>query len=182
MSTKHGTRRSITYYMRVLHRDIGYLALGLTIVFALSGVILIYRETDFLKSPVPVEKTLPPQLSSEGLASTLRLRHFQVTQDEGEVIRFQDGTALQDGVYSRTTGTVSFVKKQFPSFIDRCIGIHKVNDSKGVHWFFVVYGVALLFLAVSSLWMFKPRTRHFRRGLLLSGSGTVLTLVLLFLV
>jgi hypothetical protein len=167
--------------MRTLHRDIGYLALGLTIVFALSGVLLIYRETDFLKTQVHEEKTLPPQLSPEDIAGTLRLRHFQVTQDAGEVIHFQDGSMLQDGAYNRTTGAVSFVKKQFPTFIDRCIGIHKVNATKGVHWFLVVYGMALLFLAVSSLWMFKPRTRHFRRGLLLSGSGTILTLALLFL-
>ena len=174
--------KSITYYMRILHRDLGYLALGLTLVFALSGVILIYRGTDFLKSPVSVETTLPQQMSAPDLAGKLHVRRLEVTKTEGEVIHFQDGANLRDGVYNRETGEASFIRKQFPDFVERCLRIHMINNSKAFHIIFVVYGFLLVFLALSSLWMYKPGTRNFRRGLLLSCSGVVLTVAMIVIV
>ena len=35
--------------MRLLHRYIGYFMAGIMAVYAISGVLLIYRDTDFLK-------------------------------------------------------------------------------------------------------------------------------------
>ena len=35
--------------MRLLHRYIGYFMAGIMAVYAISGVLLIYRDTDFQK-------------------------------------------------------------------------------------------------------------------------------------
>ena len=43
-------KKSVHYYMRSLHRDVGFLVLGFTFIYALSGIVLVYRDTDFLKS------------------------------------------------------------------------------------------------------------------------------------
>ena len=40
-------KKSIHYYMRGLHRDIGFFLIGLTLIYSISGVLLIYRDTDF---------------------------------------------------------------------------------------------------------------------------------------
>lgn len=41
---------SIHYWIRSLHRDIGFFLVGLTLVYVLSGVVLIYRDTGFLQT------------------------------------------------------------------------------------------------------------------------------------
>ena len=45
---------TIHYWIRSLHRDIGFFLVGLTLVYVLSGILLIYRDTGFLQS-TPVE-------------------------------------------------------------------------------------------------------------------------------
>jgi hypothetical protein len=45
---------SIHYWIRSLHRDIGFFLVGLTLVYVLSGLLLIYRDTGFLQT-TPVE-------------------------------------------------------------------------------------------------------------------------------
>ncbi len=37
-------------FMRVTHRYLGYFLAGIMAVYAVSGIILVYRDTDFLKS------------------------------------------------------------------------------------------------------------------------------------
>ena len=44
----------IHYWIRSLHRDIGFFLVGLTLVYVLSGLLLIYRDTGFLQT-TPVE-------------------------------------------------------------------------------------------------------------------------------
>ena len=41
--------------MRLLHRYIGYFMAGIMAVYAISGVLLIYRDTDFLKKEKEIE-------------------------------------------------------------------------------------------------------------------------------
>ena len=54
--------KSFNYYMRSLHRDIGFFAFGLVVIYILSGIVLIYRDTDFLKREVTVERQLKPNM------------------------------------------------------------------------------------------------------------------------
>lgn len=42
-------KKSINHYMRSLHRDIGFFVIGLIVIYSISGVVLIYRDTNFLK-------------------------------------------------------------------------------------------------------------------------------------
>ena len=44
--------------MRLLHRYIGYFMAGIMAVYAISGVLLIYRDTDFLKKEKKIENKL----------------------------------------------------------------------------------------------------------------------------
>ncbi len=181
MDTQGGDRKTLTYYMRSLHRDIGFLVIGLTIVYALSGIVLIYRDTDFLKTMTHVETTMPKLMSPNDISQKLRLRHMEVTKIEGDVIHFKDGDALPRGAYNAATGATVYDRMQLPKFLQTFISLHKISSSKGAHSIGVVYGVMLLFLALSALAMFKPASRQFRRGLILSGVGVFLTILVLLL-
>ncbi len=159
--------------MRGLHRDIGYFTFGLMVIYALSGMALIYRNTDFLKHEVTVEKQLKPDMSIEDVGKELRIREIKVTKTEGEIVFFQTGT------YNKTSGNAVFTSKEVIFPFNKFINFHKAISSKATHWFNLVFGALVLFMAVSSLWMFKPGTKTFRRAIILIVSGIVFTAILL---
>jgi len=165
------TSRPLAYYMRILHRDIGFLMIGLTLAFSLSGILLVYRQTDFLKSDTVVTRTVSGGLAAEEIGKTLRLRKIKVSSDDGRYVLFDSDPSVRDGKYDRETGAVTFTEKQLPSWLNKLNRLHKTGSSESIHWFVVLYGGLLTFLAISSLWMFKPSTRQFRRGLVFAASG-----------
>ncbi len=168
-------RKPLHYYMRLLHRDIGFLVLGLTIVYCVSGILLIFRDTDLFKHEVTTERTLSPNLSADELGQTLHQRGFSVSKDENGIIYFQNGT------YNKITGVASYTSKELPLIINKFNSLHKSASRNWVHWLTTLYGILLLFLAISSFWMFKPSSKLFRRGMYFAGSGIALTIVLLLL-
>ena len=170
---KRNTNRSLAYYMRILHRDIGFLMIGLTLVFSLSGILLVYRQTDLLKSDTQVTRSVAADLSADDLGKALRLRKLSVDGDDGRYLQFRSAPSLRDGVYDRQSGSVTFVEKRLPTWLDKLNQFHKTSSSQAIHWFSILYGVLLTFLAVSSLWLFKPSTRQFRRGMVFAASGIV---------
>ena len=53
--------KSLQYYIRVLHRNLGFLALCMTVVYALSGIVLTHRAGNFMKkSTMPYSVTNQP--------------------------------------------------------------------------------------------------------------------------
>ena len=167
------TPRSLAYYMRILHRDIGFLLVGLTLVYCLSGILLIYRQTDLLKSDVQVTLSVAADLSADNLGKALHLRKLKIDGDDGQYLSFSSDPSVRDGKYDRQSGSVTFIARRLPSWLDKLNQFHKTGSSNAVHWFSVLYGVLLAFLAVSSIWMFKPSTRQFRRGMVFASVGIV---------
>jgi len=168
-------KKSIQYYMRSLHRDIGFFVIGLTLIFAFSGTVLIFRETSFLKSEKQTEKQLEPNINESELGAALRMRAFETMKVEGDVVYFKNGT------YNKTTGIAVYTEQKFPSFIEKLNNLHKTSTRNATHWFTAAYGILLFFLAISSLWMFKKSNKHFKRGLVLASGGFLLAIVILFI-
>lgn len=168
-------KKHLSYYMRILHRDVGFLVVGLIMVYALSGIVLVYRDTDFLKTETNVERQVKPGLETpEQLGRALHMRHLEVLKTEGSILYFKGGT------YDQATGKAEYRVKRLPSFLNHMIGLHKTTSQSFTKIPAIVFAVLLLFLAVSSFWMFKPHSPLFRRGLLLTGIGILIALVLVF--
>jgi hypothetical protein len=182
MEMESKPRKSVTYFIRCLHRDIGFIMLGLTLAYALSGVVLVYRETGFMKSAQHVEKELPSMLTPEELGQALHLRRFEVSGADGDVVFFRDGMGVSGGRYDRITGDVSYEAMQYPGWVDRLVHIHKLGSGKAMHVVSVAYGVLLSFLALSALFMYGGRSKGFRRGMTLSGVGLLLAVGVLAVV
>lgn len=168
-------KKSIGYYFRALHRDLGYLAVGLVIVYSLSGIVLIYRDKGFMNSEVQIEKAIKPNLEPRELGNELRIREMRETKTEGDVIYFQGGQ------YNKTTGIATYKTKEVIFPFNKFIELHKSSSKDTSSWFLAVFGILLLFLSISSFWMFKKGTKAFRRGLILSGAGIVLTVIILLI-
>ena len=168
-------KRTIHQIMRGLHKDIGYLIVGFVVIFCLSGIALIYRNTDFLKHTVTIERSLKSNLTNEELGGELRMRDFKVDREEGNRIIFQNGS------YDRATGMAVYETKEIIFPFNKFIELHKVNGSSGIHWFTLIFGILLLFMAISSFWMYRAGTKNFKRGLVFTFLGIVISLVVLLL-
>ena len=165
--------KSLNYYMRILHRDIGFFTFGLVVIYALSGITLIYRNTELLKQEVTTEKQLKPGMAMDEIGREFRMRDLKVVKTEGEMLYFQNGS------YNKATGAAVITTKEIMFPFNKFINFHKAISSKATSWFNVIFAILLLFMAISSFWMFKAGTKTFKRGMILIGAGIVFTVILL---
>lgn len=160
--------------MRIYHRYLGFFLAGIMAMYAISGVLMIFRNTDFLKSESIVETTLSPNLPDEEIGKALRVREFKVEKTEGDVIYFKDGT------YNKATGLAAQKVKKLPTVLDKMTKIHKANTNSPLFYLNIFFGASLLFFVLSAFWMFMPSSPMFRKGLYFALGGLVLTLILIF--
>ncbi len=161
--------------MRIWHRYLGYFLAGIMAVYSISGIVLIFRDTDFLKRNKTVEQKLAPNLNAEDLGKALRMRDLKIESQEGDLVSFKQGT------YNKTTGLANYTVKALPVVMEKLTRLHKANTKQPLYYLNVFFGVSLLFFVLSSFWMFLPKTTIFRKGLYFTMAGLVLTLVLLFI-
>lgn len=160
--------------MRELHRYLGFFLAGIMAVYAVSGIVLIFRDSDTFKKDVSIEKTLTPNLSKKELPKAIGIKKLKVIKEEAGVYFFQEGT------YTLATGKAQFVKKELPYILDKLTHFHKAKSGDPLYVFNIFFGLALLFFVISAFWMFMPGTSIFRKGLLFALGGFVLAIVLLF--
>lgn len=167
--------KNLTYYMRALHRDIGFFTIGLTLMFALSGVVLVYRDLGFLQYETQIERRLSPNLEPAELEKALHIRGLKVIQTKGETISFREGS------YNSATGVALYKARTLPFPLDKLAELHRVSSKSIANVFVTLYAVLLLFLAISPFWMFKKATPLFRRGIYVACAGFVFSIFLLLI-
>ncbi|MGA0431260.1 MAG: PepSY domain-containing protein [Flavobacteriaceae bacterium] len=161
--------------MRIIHRYLGFFLTGIMAMYALSGMMMVYRNTDTFKRTVEVEQQLDQNLAPDPLGKALKIKGFAVTGQDEAVIYFKEGT------YNRQTGIANYTVKKLPLLLDKMEKLHKATTDSPVYWLNLFFGASLLFFVVSSFWMFMPHTSVFKKGLYFSLAGMVLTVLLLFL-
>lgn len=160
--------------MRVLHRYLGFFLAGIMAVYALSGVVMIFRDTDFLKRESVNVKTLLPSLPAEQVGRELRIRELKVQKEEGDVVYFEQGT------YNKSTGEASWKSKQLPAGIEKLTKMHKATSKSPLFFMNIFFGVSLLFFVVSAFFMFALKSPTFKKGMYYTLAGIILTLIMLF--
>lgn len=160
--------------MRVYHRYLGFFLSGIMAVYALSGVTMIFRNTDFLKSEVKTETALAPNLSDEELGKELKIREFKVDKAEGDTLYYRGGT------YNKVSGMAVQKSKKLPYVLDKMTKLHKANTNSPLFFLNIFFGASLLFFVISAFWMFMPDSPMFKKGLYFALGGLVLTLILIF--
>ena len=166
-------KKSVSYYMRLLHRHLGFFILGFVMIYALSGIVLIYRDTDFMKHEKTVKVKLPPETKPADIGPALRIRDFKILNTEGDVIYFQGGS------FNTSTGEAEYLVKELIFPFNKLTVLHKTPSKNPLHWFTMAFGILLLFMAVSSFWMFSSKSKPFRNGILTVVGGFVFAVLLL---
>jgi uncharacterized iron-regulated membrane protein len=159
--------------MRIIHRYLGFFLAGIMAMYSISGIIMIFRNTDFLKHQEVSERQLEPNLTGGELSPKLRMA-VKVDKKEGDVLYFKDGN------YNTKTGIATITKMELPFILDKMEHLHKATTNSPVYWLNIMFGLSLLFFVISSFWMFMPKTTVFKKGLYFSLGGILLTIILLF--
>ena len=167
--------KSTQFYMRIIHRYLGFFLAGIMTVYALSGIILVFRETNFLKSEQRLEKILEPEMAIDDIGKALKIKGIKVDKTENDVLYFNNGT------YNSKTGEAKYTTKKLPFVLDKMTHLHKATTNDPLYFLNIFFGVSLLFFAISSFWMYLPKTKMFKKGLYYTLGGVVLTLLMLFI-
>ena len=168
-------KRPLSFKMRVLHRYLGFFLAGIMAVYALSGVVLIYRKTDFLKREVTVEKQVAANLPAPELGKAIGVRNLAVIRSNAGTDYFKNGS------YDRTTGLAIYTKKELPYVLKQMTHLHKATTNDPLYYLNLFFGFGLLFFVISAFWMYAPGGPILRKGLVFAAAGLLLTLALLFI-
>ena len=167
--------QSFSFQMRVIHRYLGFFLVGIMTVYSLSGIVLIFRDTDFLKQEKQITKQVKPNAQPEELGKMLQIRDLKIDKEEGNIQYFKAGT------YDKSTGTANYTVKQLPVVLDKMTHLHKAKSGDPLFFLNIFFGLSLFFFVISSFWMFMPSTDIFRKGIYFTIGGIILTLILLFI-
>lgn len=170
-----GKSLNLSKKMRLYHRYLGFFLAGIMAVYAISGVILIFRNTDFLKNTQKETRHVAPNLKDVALGEIIKIRNLRFESSNGPVHTFKQGT------YNEQTGLVDYTIKSYPMLIEKLTHLHKANTKDPLFYLNIFFGVSLLFFVVSSFWMFMPGTSIFKKGMYFTLAGIAFTLLLLFL-
>jgi len=182
-------RRYWRKWLRVLHRDLGYFFFGATVVYGLSGLALNHMDDwnpSYLISHE--EFQLDPQVLKEksdeaGMKQLLKdagvdaryKKHYRVNAETLRVF-VKNGSGSIDTESGKLS--IEWVKRR-PVFFT----VNKLHYNPG-HlwtWFSDIFAGALIFLAVSGLFMLKGRNGITRRGGILVALGLIVPGVLAYL-
>ncbi len=165
-------------WLRAIHRDFGYLAVGFTLIYALSGIAINHikdwdpnfhaTERSLTIAPIPAEASDDDAVK--------RVTDATGTGKPDDVFRAGDELRLgySDGTQVTAigdTGQVT-VQQRSPRFFLRVANWLHYNRGKQA-WTYLadIYAVMLLYLAISGIFMIKGRLGLRWRGAILIGLG-----------
>ncbi len=177
-------KKKINKSVRSLHRDLGYLFIGLTLIYAISGILLVLKKNEQNPSyrEIVVEKFAKPNLTLEEFKTYWNKNYSDAPKltrvipgDETYNIYVKGGL----GEYYPYNGKVeltTFRKVPVYKFVN---DIH-YNSGKRFSSIGVIYAIVLVFFAISGAIMVKGKNGFKRRGLWLMLIGFIIP-ALLFL-
>jgi hypothetical protein len=178
-STVARAKRRLSWrpWLRAIHRDFGYFGVGLTLVYALSGLAVNHiadwdpsfdqiSETHQLAAPLPADADAASQRVFTALSITEAPREVYAAGDDAVDIVFDRRTLH----VTPSTGKV-VEEGQSPRWFLRAANWLHLNRGKKA-WTYVAdtYAAVLLYLAISGLFMIPGR-----KGLV--GRGAVIALL-----
>ncbi|HEY1553845.1 MAG TPA: PepSY-associated TM helix domain-containing protein [Kofleriaceae bacterium] len=169
-------------WLRAVHRDCGYIAVGFTLIYALSGLAINHikdwdpnfhqRERTLTITPVPDEAS--DAEAAKRVAEAAGMGAPDDVYRAGDEVRL----AYADGSQVTAVGEQVTVQQRSPRFFLRVANWLHYNRGKKA-WTYVadLYAVMLLYLAISGLFMIKGRLGLKWRGAALVTAGIAVPLV-----
>lgn len=177
-------KRGIRYWLRVIHRDLGYLVVGLCIIYGVSGILLNHLgESDpaFKKEEksIKINTALSPEQLSTYWEKQKQLPKLKKTLmiDEQHLKLLLEGGI---GVYNQETGLVDYETHSKRTFV---YWINKLHYNSVRNWTYMAdfFAGSVLFLALSGLFILKGKKGLAGRGKWFLIAGLLIPLIYIFL-
>jgi uncharacterized protein len=183
--------KTLRRWNNVLHRDIGYLCVGMTLIYAISGIVLNhfksgdFQHPDYGKSYTEMKVTLPANGTADQayvysvLDQVKERAHYKsfITGDGYVQIFLTKGYIYVD----LKTGEAEMEQKTTRYVIREMNLLHYNNLKKFYTWFSDAYAVGLIILALTGLFVLRGKNGILGRGAWLTAIGIILpALFLLF--
>lgn len=177
-------------WVRILHRDIGYIAAGLTVIYAISGVAVNHtndwnpnysiEKTTMKIAPIPDSLLTSQTLITDILAKVGeegKLKSFFLP-DSNHINIFVDGNTI---TVNLKKGEILQEKITSRAVIRETNFLH-LNAPRKI-WTFVadLFAIALAFLAISGLFMIKGKNGIKGRGAWLTALGILIPVLFLII-
>ena len=183
--------KTLRRWNNAIHRDTGYLCIGMTLIYAISGIVLNHFKSgdlvhpDYAKSYKEVVVPLPKD------GNVTEAYVFSVLDRLGEKDHYKShvlGTKSLEiflsmgSVYIDLTNGSAQVEKKTPLYGIREFNLLHYNNIKKLYtWFSDLYAVALIFMAITGMFVLKGKNGILKRGAWLTFIGILLpALFLLF--
>jgi len=160
--------------MRAIHRYLGFTLTGIMAMYSISGIILIFRDSDTFKQEKVITKTITVNTEAKDLGELLDIGKLKIKKEDSGKIYFVNG------VYDKQTGKAEYTVKSFPYLLDKLTHFHKAKSGQPLFFFNILFGLSLLFFVISAFWMYLPSTAIFKKGIYFALGGMALALILLF--
>lgn len=159
---------------RVFHRYLGFFLAGIMMLYAISGITLIFRKTNTFKVEVKKEMQFEEAQLATDLGEALGIRRFEIIEETAEKVVFSDGT------YDKATYLATWSEYKLPAWLDKITHLHKATNEDPLYYFNIFFGCALLFFAISAFFMFTPSSPLFKRGIWFAIGGLLLAIIMLY--
>ena len=177
-------------WIKILHRDVGYLATGLTVIYAISGVAVnhidewnpnyVIERSTVQINPLPDSTYTTDQLVKYVLSEVKENGEFKnyFRPDPNSINIFVDGNTLKVDL---TNWKVEQEKVESRTLI-RVTNFLHLNNPKKI-WTYVadLFAVALAFLAITGLFMIKGKNGIKGRGAWMTGLGLLIPVIFLII-
>lgn len=173
----------------VVHRDLGYLCIGLTLIYAISGIAVNHKSHGFNPSYTierssatvsPIGKDVQPDMAyvQQVLTELNETAQFKNVASLGpdEIRLFIDGSTID---VNMVTGMVVMEKISRKPVLYAVNMLHLNRYKKGWTWVADIYAVSLILLALTGLFMIRGKAKV--RGIMLTTAGFLVPLVFLFI-
>lgn len=164
-------------WLRAIHRDVGYLAVGFTIIYALSGIAMNHID-DWDPNFVQSERSLKIAPITDELTDDEAVARIDAvtgfTSKPKEVFRAGDEVRLsyENGAEIVAIGADVTVQARSDRFFFRVANwLHATRGKAAWKFFADAYAVLLLYLAISGIFMIKGKLGLKWRGTVLITAG-----------
>lgn len=156
----------VTKWLRIIHRDLGFLMVGVSIIYAFSGILLNHMgETDpaFESSEHSIQ--IAKGLTAEKLLSACKetempkIKRTLKIDDEHTQLLLEGGI----GVYNSANGAIDYEVHKRKEFI---YWINRLHYNRIGGWSIMadIFATSLMFFAISGLFLVKGRKGITGRG------------------
>jgi hypothetical protein len=164
-------------WLRAAHRDVGYLAVGFTIIYAVSGLAMNHLDdwdpnfhaSEYQVTIAPIAPDAPDAAAVAAITAAAK-----IDGAPSDVFRAGDEVRLEYPSGSKVTAigdTVTVQKREARFFLRVANWLHATRGKQAWKYIADAYAVLLLYLAISGIFMIKGKLGLRWRGSILIAVG-----------